>query len=59
MRVFERRCALARAGRSGLRNPIGMLHASIQEDWPLPAEKDEKVTGRWYKYNRRGVRDVF
>ena len=47
-RVFERRCALARASRGGLRNPIGMLHASIQEDWPLPAEKDEKETGRWY-----------
>ena len=56
VRVFERRCALARAGRGGLRNPIGMLHASIQEDWPLPAEKDEKER-RWY--NRRGVRDVF
>ena len=47
-RVFERRCALARASRGGLRNPIGMLHASIQEDWPLPAEKDEKEAGRWY-----------
>jgi hypothetical protein len=47
-RVFERRCELARAGRRGLRNPIGLLHASIREDWPLPAERDEKKTGRWY-----------
>ena len=46
--VFERRCELARASQGGLRNPIGMLHASIQEDWSLPAEKDEKQEGRWY-----------
>jgi hypothetical protein len=51
VRVFERRCELARAGRRGLRNPIGMLRSSIQEDWPLPAEedeKDEKQSRRWY-----------
>jgi hypothetical protein len=48
VRVFERRCELARAGRGGLRNPIGMLYLSIKEDWPLPAEKDEKQTKRWY-----------
>jgi hypothetical protein len=47
-RVFGRRCELARAGRGGLRNPIGLLYASIREDWPLPAEKDEKKAGRWY-----------
>jgi hypothetical protein len=47
-RVFERRCELARAGRGGLRNPMGMLHASIEEDWPLPAERDEKKARRWY-----------
>ncbi len=48
VRVFERRCALARAGRSGLRNPIGVLYLSIKDDWPLPAEEDEKKEGRWY-----------
>ena len=47
-RVFARCCELARAGRGGLRNPIGMLHASIEGDWPLPAERDEKKAGRWY-----------
>ncbi len=47
-RVFARRCELARASRDGLRNPIGMLHASIEGDWSLPAEQDEKETGRWY-----------
>ena len=47
-RVFARRCELARASRSGLRNPIGMLYLSIKEDWALPAEKDEKEAGRWY-----------
>jgi hypothetical protein len=47
-RVFARRCELARASRGGLRNPMGLLHASIQEDWPLPAERDEKQTRRWY-----------
>jgi hypothetical protein len=47
-RVFERRCELARAGRAGLRNPMGLLHSSIREDWPLPAERDEKKARRWY-----------
>jgi hypothetical protein len=47
-RVFERRCELARASRRGLRNPLGLLYASVRDDWPLPAEKDEKKTGRWY-----------
>ena len=46
--VFERRCELARASRGGLRNPMGLLYASVRDDWPLPAEKDEKKTGRWY-----------
>jgi hypothetical protein len=46
--VFARRCELARAGRGGLRNPIGMLYLSIKEDWELPAEKDEKQARRWY-----------
>jgi hypothetical protein len=27
---------------------VVVAHASIREDWPLPAEKDEKKTGRWY-----------
>jgi DNA-binding transcriptional ArsR family regulator len=47
-RVFERRCELARASRGGLRNPIGMLLASIEGDWSLPTEKDEQGGGRWY-----------
>jgi DNA-binding transcriptional ArsR family regulator len=46
--VFARRCELARAGRGGLRNPIGMLYLSIKEDWALPAEQDEKQARRWY-----------
>ncbi len=48
VRVFERRCELARARPGGLRNPIGMLHSSIRGDWSLPTEKDEKTTRRWY-----------
>ncbi len=59
VRVFERRCALARASRSGLRNPIGVLYLSIKDDWPLPAEEDEKQERKWDKYDRRRVRDVF
>ena len=42
----------AQPGRAGAGNPIGdrdaIRHASGEEDWPLPAEKDEKKTGRWY-----------
>ncbi len=48
VRVFERRCALARVRQGGLRNPIGILHSSIAGDWSLPAEEDEKREGRWY-----------
>jgi hypothetical protein len=27
---------------------MGLLHSSIREDWPLPAERDEKQARRWY-----------
>jgi hypothetical protein len=46
--VFERRCELARASRRGLSNPVGLLCASIQGDWSLPAAKAERKTARWY-----------
>ena len=46
--VFERRCELARASRRGLSNPVGLLCASIREDWSLPAAANERKTARWY-----------
>jgi len=46
--AFERRCELARASQQGLRNPVGLLCASIREDWSLPAAEAERKTARWY-----------
>ncbi len=46
--VFERRCELARASRQGLRNPVGLLCASIRGDWSLPVAENERKEERWY-----------
>jgi len=36
LEAFGRRCAVARASKRGLENPVGLLRKSILEDWPLP-----------------------
>ena len=46
--AFERRCELARASQQGLRNPVGLLCASIRGDWSLPPVEGEHKTRRWY-----------